>query len=103
MYRVRRAVTAGTPWRAAAPTCDDAATGTRGHAIAVRRVNVDRGARTRQRTVRDMRPALSAPQSARPVMTQRHDTLIVAHRRPPWLMVSVAIPNGTCEQPPRAR
>src|SRR5919109_5323396 len=102
MYRVRRAVTAGTLWRAAAPTCDDAATGTRGHAIAVRRVNVERGARTRRRTVRDMGPALSAPQTARSVMTQRHDTPIVAHRSTQWLMVSVAIPNRMCAQPPRA-
>src|SRR5919199_948155 len=103
MYRVRRAVTAGTLWRAAAPTCDDSATGTRGHAIAMRRVNVDRGARTRQRTVRDMGPALSAPQWARSVMTQGHDTHIVAHRSPQWLMSSAAIPNETCEQLPRAR
>src|SRR5205085_12653487 len=102
MCRVRGAVTAGAPWRAAAPACA-AATGTRGHALAVRRANVDRGARTRQRTVRDMGPALSAPQTARAVMTQRHDTPIVAHRSPQWLMVSAAIPNGTCAQPPRAR
>src|SRR5919201_4367959 len=101
MCRVRRAVTAGTPWRAATPVCA-AATGTHGHAIAVRRASVERGARTRQRTVRDMGPALSAPQRARSVMTQRHDALIVAHRSPLWLMVSAAIPNGRCEQPLRA-